>query len=107
VLVDYPLVLNPARLDEVGTTTSLITTRYDTAVDLYERAGATEERDATQQRANTIGQRLQVSQYGLYGATGVYGLGVLALLGRTGLNLYAYYRDVTASASGDFLLDGG
>ena len=93
VLLNQPLVLNPARLDGISAEIEAIDTAYATASETYAAAGATAEAEAVDQERAAVSQRLQLTQYGLWGATAVYGLVVLIVLLRTGLNLYAYLQD--------------
>ncbi|MGQ4555511.1 hypothetical protein [Halobellus sp. GM3] len=93
VLFDQPLVLNPARLDPISADIERIDAAYAAATETYSEAGATQEADSiSQERAATL-QRLQLTQYGLWGATGIYGVAVAGVLLRTGRNLYAYMQD--------------
>ena len=93
VLLGQPLVLNPARLDSISTDIESIDAAYASAAQTYSEAGATSEAESISQERSQVQQRLQLTQYGLWGATGLYALVVLFVLGRTGLNLYAYLQD--------------
>ena len=93
VLLGQPLVLNPARLDSISAEIESIDAAYASAAQTYSEAGATSEAEAIGQERTQVQQRLQLTQYGLWGATGLYVLVVLFVLGRTGLNLYAYLQD--------------
>ena len=93
VLLGQPLVLNPARLDGISAEIESIDAAYASAAQTYAEAGATSEAESVRQERSQIQQRLQFTQYGLWGATGLYVLVVLFVLGRTGLNLYAYLQD--------------
>ena len=93
VLLNQPLVLNPARLDSISRRIDAVDAAYASAAETYRAAGATGEADAVAQERAQVGQRLQFTQFGLWGATGAYGLAVLLVLARTGLNLYAYLQD--------------
>ncbi|WP_188785647.1 hypothetical protein [Halobellus salinus] len=93
VLLNQPLVLNPARLDGISAEISAIDAAYATAEETYAEAGATGQADAIGGERATVQQRLQLTRYGLWGATALYGLVVLVALLRTGRNLYAYLQD--------------
>ena len=93
VLLGQPLVLNPARLDSISADVESIDAAYASAAETYAAAGATSEAETISQERAQVQQRLQLTQYGLWGATGLYALVVLFVLGRTGLNLYAYLQD--------------
>ena len=93
VLLGQPLVLNPARLDSISAEIDSIDAAYASAAQTYSEAGATSEAESISQERTQVQQRLQLTQYGLWGATGLYVLVVLFVLGRTGLNLYAYLQD--------------
>ena len=93
VLLGQPLVLNPARLDSISAEIESIDAAYASAAQTYAEAGATSEAESISQERSQVQQRLQLTQYGLWGATGLYVLVVLFVLGRTGLNLYAYLQD--------------
>jgi len=93
VLLGQPLVLNPARLDSISADIESIDAAYASAAETYAAAGATSEAETISQERAQVQQRLQLTQYGLWGATGLYALVVLFVLGRTGLNLYAYLQD--------------
>ena len=93
VLLNQPLVLNPARLDGISAEISAIDAAYATAEETYAEAGATGQADAIGEERAAVQQRLQLTRYGLWGATGLYGLVVLVALFRTGRNLYAYLQD--------------
>jgi hypothetical protein len=93
VLFDQPLVLNPARLDPISTKIDRIDAAYASAAETYSTAGATQEADAVSQERSATLQRLQFTQYGLWGATAFYGIAVAAVLLRTGRNLFAYLQD--------------
>ena len=93
VLLGQPLVLNPARLDSISAEIESIDAAYASAAQTYSEAGATSEAESISQERSQVQQRLQLTQYGLWGATGLYALVVLFVLGRTGLNLYAYLQD--------------
>ena len=93
VLLGQPLVLNPARLDSISADVESIDAAYASAAETYAAAGATSEAESISQERTQVQQRLQLTQYGLWGATGLYALVVLFVLGRTGLNLYAYLQD--------------
>jgi hypothetical protein len=93
VLLNQPLVLNPARLDSISAEISAIDAAYATAEQTYAEAGATGQAEAIGEERAAVQQRLQLTQYGLWGATALYGLVVLVALFRTGRNLYAYLQD--------------
>lgn len=93
VILNQPLVLNPARLDSISAEIDAIDAAYATAEQTYAEAGATGQAEAIGQERAEVQQRLQLTQYGLWGATALYGLVVLFVLIRTGLNLYAYLQD--------------
>ena len=93
VLLNQPLVLNPARLDGISAEISAIDAAYATAEQTYAEAGATGQAEAIGEERAAVQQRLQLTQYGLWGATALYGLVVLVALFRTGRNLYAYLQD--------------
>jgi len=93
VLLNQPLVVNPARLDGISAEIRAIDAAYATAERTYAEAGASGQAEAIGRERAEVRQRLQLTQYGLWGATGLYGLVVLVALLRTGLNLYAYLRD--------------
>ena len=93
VLLNQPLVVNPARLDSISAEIQAIDAAYATAETTYAEAGATGQAEAIGQERAEVRQRLQLTQYGLWGATALYGLVILVALLRTGLNLYAYLRD--------------
>ena len=93
VLLNQPLVLNPARLDGISAEVSAIDASYAAAEETYARAGATGQAEAIGRERATVRQRLQLTRYGLWGATAAYGLVVLVALLRTGRNLYAYLQD--------------
>ncbi|RLM53892.1 hypothetical protein DVK02_10715 [Halobellus sp. Atlit-31R] len=93
VLFGQPLVLNPARLDSTSARIEQIDAAYRSAEQTYAAAGATQEASSIQQERSATLQRLQVTQYGLWGATGIYGLVVAYALLNAGLSLYAYMRD--------------
>ena len=103
VLADYPLVFNPARADSVFGELSRINGLYDESTTGFERAGATDEADATADRAATVDNRLTISRYGLLGAIGTYGLVVLLVLARVGFRTYAYVQDAEAATTGESL----
>ncbi|WP_435143357.1 hypothetical protein [Halobaculum sp. P14] len=104
VIADYPLVLNPARVDSVYATTNRVESLFSEAASTYARAGATDEAAATRQRASAVSSRIQAARYSLLGASAVYGAAFLLLLVRIGRNTYAYVRDADAATTGDFLL---
>ena len=93
VLLGQPLVLNPARLDSISADIESIDAAYASAAQTYSAAGATSEAESVRQERSQVQQRLQFTQFGLWGATGLYVLVILFVLGRTGLNLYAYLQD--------------
>jgi len=93
VLLGQPLVLNPARLDSISRRIDAIDAAYASAEETYAAAGASGEAEAVAQERAQASQQLQFTQFGLWGATGAYGLAVLFVLVRTGLNLYAYLQD--------------
>ena len=93
VLLNQPLVLNPARLDSISRRIDTVDAAYASAAETYRAAGATGEADTIARERARVGQRLQFTQFGLWGATGAYGVAVLFVLARTGLNLYAYLQD--------------
>ncbi|MFB6126926.1 MAG: hypothetical protein ABEJ79_06505 [Halolamina sp.] len=103
VVAGYPLVLNPARLDTTLARTSRVNRLYAEAETMYAEAGATAEAEAVNQRAATVSSRATVSRYVLYGTTGAYGIGFLAVVARLSLNAYAFVQDTAAAATGDFL----
>jgi hypothetical protein len=93
VLLNQPLVLNPARLDGISAEISAIDASYAAAEETYAQAGATGQAEAIGRERAAVRQRLQLTRYGLWGATAAYGLVVLVALLRTGRNLYAYLQD--------------
>jgi hypothetical protein len=93
VLFEQPLVLNPARLDPMSAKIERMDAAYASAAETYAAAGATQEADAVRTERTAASQRLQLTQYGLWGATGFYGLIVAGFLLNTGRNLYAYLQD--------------
>jgi len=103
VILNQPLVLNPARLDSISAEIDAIDAAYATAERTYAEAGATGQAEAIAQERATVGQRLQLTQYGLWGATGLYGLVVLVALFRTARNLFAYQQDRRTVEMGAFL----
>ena len=103
VLLNQPLVLNPARLDSISAEIDAIDAAYASAEETYAAAGATGQAEAIAQERATVGQRLQLTQYGLWGATGIYGLVVLIALFRTARNLFAYQQDRRTVDMGAFL----
>ncbi|SHG93156.1 hypothetical protein [Halobaculum gomorrense] len=103
VLAGYPLVFNPARADAALEQINRITDLYSDSAAGFRRAGATDEADATAERAATVGGRLAVSRYGLFGAIGAYALAVLLVLARVGFRTYAYVQDAEAATTGEFL----
>ena len=103
VILNQPLVLNPARLDSISAEIDAIDAAYASAEGTYAEAGATGQAEAIAQERATVGQRLQLTQYGLWGATGLYGLVVLVALLRTARNLFAYQQDRRTVEMGAFL----
>ncbi|WP_311171997.1 hypothetical protein [Halobellus ordinarius] len=93
VLFEQPLVLNPARLDPMSAKIERMDAAYASAAETYAAAGATQEADAVRTERAAASQRFQLTQYGLWGATGLYGLIVAGFLLNTGRNLYAYLQD--------------
>ena len=96
-------MFNPARADSVFGELSRINGLYDESTTGFERAGATDEADATADRAATVDNRLTISRYGLLGAIGTYGLVVLLVLARVGFRTYAYVQDAEAATTGESL----
>jgi hypothetical protein len=93
VILGQPLVLNPAKLDAVDSRIDRIDRLYGSTMSTYREAGATSEVQSVQSERQQVARRLQRTQYGLWGATGFYGLVIATGLFRTARNLYDFFRD--------------
>ena len=106
IIAGYPLVLNPARTDMTLSQIDRINSLYADAAAGFERAGAADEATRIRERTATVGSRLVISRYSLYGSIAVYGLIAFLILVRVGYRTYTYVQDAAAATSGDFLVDG-
>lgn len=104
VVAGQPLVLNPARFDSVTGTLERIDVLYASAADQYQTAGAADEAQAVDDRRAQVATQATNLQYGLYGASGVYGLVVLALVVRVVFRSVQFARETKETTLGDFML---
>ena len=106
VVVGQPLVVNPARFDAITDQLDRINGLYGSAIDAYERAGATEEASAVESRQRAVAGQATILRYSLFGSIGVYALVTLAVIVSVVRGSLSYVRDSKEAALGDFLLDG-
>jgi len=103
-VLSQPVVLNPARIDEVRRTRAAVEEDYATAEQRFGDAGASAEADATASEADAAASELTVAEYVLYGATAVFAIAFVAVVARELLNARTYVRESREAAAGDFLL---
>lgn len=99
-----PIVLNPARIDEVGQHRSAVDDHYTTAEERFDEAGATAEADTTASEGSTAGTQLLFTQLTLYGVTLVSAFVFAIVVLWEMLNARKFVIESREAASGDFLL---
>ena len=104
VVFGQPFVLNPARLDELGSHSDTVTEEYTAAVEAFEEAGADAEAEAAAAERDDAETGLTITRFILYGVTGISSIAFVGLVVRLGSNSVAYVRDVRTATSGDFLV---
>lgn len=102
-VLGQPLVLNPARIDEVSTHADGVLSDYDEAETAFSEAGAGAEADAVAEERADVDTALTIAEYTLYGATVVFFGGFLLLVAVEVLNARTYIREVNEATAGDFL----
>ncbi|WP_135852196.1 COG1361 family protein [Halorussus salinus] len=104
VVFGQPLMLNPAKWDAFGRTSSAVQATYGEAATAFREAGATEEAQRVADERQRMASQYQLARYSMYGSTAAYLLGFAGLVVYLVRSTYAYVRDARESVSGDFLV---
>jgi hypothetical protein len=104
VVFGQPLMLNPAKWDAFGETSSAVQATYGEAATDFREAGATEEARRVADERQRMASQYQLARYSMYGSTAAYLLGFAGLVVYLVRSTYAYVRDARAAVSGDFLV---
>lgn len=98
------LLTNPAKLDTFDSKRSQVRGHYETAIENFEAAGATERAQSTREEMNEQLGALSFAERSLYVVSGLYVLAFMGVVVRVGRGSLAYVRDADEAVSGDFLI---
>ncbi|SDY79296.1 hypothetical protein [Halopenitus persicus] len=103
-VLGQPLVLNPARIDEVNAHAASVSGDLQAAENAFRAAGATGEAEAVAQTRSDVGTELTILRYALYGATVLFAVLFLLFVVREVLNARTFIQESREATAGDFLL---
>ncbi|WP_096389349.1 COG1361 family protein [Halopenitus persicus] len=103
-VLGQPLVLNPARIDEVNTHAASVSGDLQAAENAFRAAGAAGEAEAVAQTRTDVGTQLTILRYALYGATVLFAVLFLLFVVREVLNARTFIQESREATAGDFLL---
>lgn len=103
-VLGQPLLVNPAHYDEFVSGTASIEASYDDAIAAFESAGETTRAEEVAAEQESRATALDIAQYSLFAALGVYALLIIGLITHIGRQMFWYIHDTRESTSGDFLV---